>query len=269
MKKEFIFNYESCKIHFKLVDNKLFVNATDLAKGASRINNVSYDVLKPSRWINKLQKEDFDDLILTSCGKFGGGGETFISEYLVLSYLNWIGNSKLYNWVIDQLINIQLSLMNSKELKNNKLSNIITKEDLLIRSWRKLKSFYNIVKLISFTDSMIEFNENYLEVKYLVLASVDPINKINTKEENRTVKTYLMKDSNTGYTKIGKAINPKFRESTLQSEKPTISLFAICEENIETELHKRFENKRIRGEWFNLNDMEIESIIEDYSFRKI
>ena len=64
-----------------------------------------------------------------------------------------------------------------------------------------------------------------------------------------------MKYSNTGLTKIGKAINPKQRERTLlQSEKPTISLFAICENNVELKLHKEFKDKRIREEWSGLSN---------------
>ena len=82
-------------------------------------------------------------------------------------------------------------------------------------------------------------------------------------------KTYLMKDENTGYTKIGKSINPRIREKTLQSEKPTISLFAICDHNIEKFLHKKFEDKRIRGEWFNLSDDNILDIINEYGFIQV
>ena len=53
-----------------------------------------------------------------------------------------------------------------------------------------------------------------------------------------------MKYSNTGLTKIGKAINPKQRERTLlQSEKPTISLFAICKDNVEIKYIKNLKIK--------------------------
>lgn len=82
-------------------------------------------------------------------------------------------------------------------------------------------------------------------------------------------KTYLMKVSNTGYTKIGKALNLKFREKTLQSEKPCIILFAVCESLVEHELHVKFKDKRIRGEWFNLDMNDIEEIIDTYGFVKI
>lgn len=49
-----------------------------------------------------------------------------------------------------------------------------------------------------------------------------------------------MKDENTGFTKIGKSIHPKKRERTLQSEKPTISLFKVCDKLVEKELHDYF-----------------------------
>ncbi len=79
-------------------------------------------------------------------------------------------------------------------------------------------------------------------------------------------KTYLMVDRNTGYTKIGKSKDPVFRERTLQSEKPTISLFAICEDNVERALHSLYENKRVRGEWFDLTPNEVSNICDVYKF---
>lgn len=75
-------------------------------------------------------------------------------------------------------------------------------------------------------------------------------------------KTYLMLDSNTNLYKIGKSKDPKFREKTLQSEKPTISLFAVCEKDIESELHNKFSDKRIRGEWFDLNKDDVKWIMD-------
>lgn len=80
-------------------------------------------------------------------------------------------------------------------------------------------------------------------------------------------QTYLMKDENTGYVKIGVSINPKLRERTLQSQKPTISLFATVKGNIERELHKYYSNKKVRGEWFHLTQGDIDTIIKKYSFK--
>lgn len=82
-------------------------------------------------------------------------------------------------------------------------------------------------------------------------------------------KTYLMLDNNTGYVKIGKAINPRVRERTLQSEKPTITLFKICKDNIESVLHMKYSSKRVRGEWFNLTKDDIEWICKEYNFKEV
>jgi len=81
-------------------------------------------------------------------------------------------------------------------------------------------------------------------------------------------KTYIIIDYNTGFYKIGKSINPILREKTLASEKPTIKLVLICEENIENQLHKIFNKKRIRGEWFDLNADDILFLIENHNFKK-
>ena len=83
---------------------------------------------------------------------------------------------------------------------------------------------------------------------------------------------YLMNDTATGYYKIGMSNNPEYRESTLQSEKPTIE--KICHKKypsrriargIEATLHRIFDEKRIRGEWFRLNEKDIWEIKQTLS----
>lgn len=91
--------------------------------------------------------------------------------------------------------------------------------------------------------------------------------KIDSHGNNKSTKcyVYLMKDTANGRYKIGMSKKPEYRERTLQSEKPEITL--ICSKmyssrdearKIEKELHQRFKNNRIRGEWFNLSYSDVE-----------
>ena len=69
-----------------------------------------------------------------------------------------------------------------------------------------------------------------------------------------------MFDANTKYYKIGISNQPKYREKTLQSEKPTIELIkskqfpsrAIASA-LEKALHNTYASNHIRGEWYNLS----------------
>ena len=81
-----------------------------------------------------------------------------------------------------------------------------------------------------------------------------------------------MNDTSNGYYKIGMSNNPEFRESTLQSEKPTI--VKVCHKKypsrkiahaFESALHHVYESKRIRGEWFRLNEKDIWEIKQTLS----
>lgn len=65
---------------------------------------------------------------------------------------------------------------------------------------------------------------------------------------------YLMVNTETGLIKIGRSINPIYRERTLHSQEPSIHLIAIwrCGQEIEKQLHGKFNHKRQRGEWFSL-----------------
>lgn len=78
---------------------------------------------------------------------------------------------------------------------------------------------------------------------------------------------YLMADTSNGFFKIGISNNPQYREHTLQSEKPTIELLAsklypsrTIAEAIEFALHKAFGDKRLRGEWFELSESDVNDI---------
>lgn len=78
---------------------------------------------------------------------------------------------------------------------------------------------------------------------------------------------YLMLNKNNGHYKIGISKSPSYRERTLQSQEPVLDLIfsklykqrsrAVSVEKI---LHSTFSEKRIRGEWFLLNEDDIKKI---------
>jgi len=90
------------------------------------------------------------------------------------------------------------------------------------------------------------------------------IPKLNPKNK----KTYIMVDGN-GFYKIGKSFYPNKREKTLQSESPNIKLIGVCDSDIEQELHDEFNQFRIRGEWFDLNEKQISILFNNYNFAKL
>ena len=80
---------------------------------------------------------------------------------------------------------------------------------------------------------------------------------------------YIMRDNTNGYHKIGISNKPEYREKTLQSEKPSIEMLACKKfptrkiaEAIESALHTAYSQQRVRGEWFNLDDVDVAAIIE-------
>jgi hypothetical protein len=108
----------------------------------------------------------------------------------------------------------------------------------------------------TFTVSVNLLNEEVEEVKKVKAST--------TEVESKETRVYVMIDKNTGFYKIGRSKNPKAREKTLQSEKPTIEmLFNYPGLNIdEKELHFIFIDKRVRGEWFDLSGGDIQKIKE-------
>jgi hypothetical protein len=92
--------------------------------------------------------------------------------------------------------------------------------------------------------------------------------RLRRKEEKMAPKSkrptfvYLMRDERSGFIKIGRAKDPDARERTLQSENPHV-LMVLChpaDASIERELHHKYGDFRVRGEWFRLSIAQIEEI---------
>ena len=81
---------------------------------------------------------------------------------------------------------------------------------------------------------------------------------------------YVIKDASaSGYYKIGRTNNPASRLYRFGVMLPfEVHIIAIinCEDEIllEASLHRQFTNKRINGEWFNLDGIDISWIVEHY-----
>lgn len=142
-------------------------------------------------------------------------------------------------------------------------------ESFFYKIWEECKDFiYNDItedeEFVSFKSIGDGFELVYLAEKFISYG-------INKKPKKEKKFVYLMIDKNTNYTKIGLANNPKYRERTLQSEKPTIELLYkfIGTWDNEKFLHDHFKKKRIRGEWFNLNNEDIEFVKSYFESAKI
>jgi hypothetical protein len=83
----------------------------------------------------------------------------------------------------------------------------------------------------------------------------------NRKRKDKT-NIYLMEDGHTGFIKIGRSKNPSTRERTLQAQVPLLRMMWTCSgiNSDEKILHDMFAKKRLRGEWFDLNESDVEYI---------
>jgi hypothetical protein len=72
---------------------------------------------------------------------------------------------------------------------------------------------------------------------------------------------YLFRHQN-GLTKIGYSKDPHRREKTIQAEDPRVHMLATRPGSSDQErrLHKIFADKRVRGEWFDLNETDVERL---------
>ena len=80
----------------------------------------------------------------------------------------------------------------------------------------------------------------------------------NIGNDKSLIKTYLIYDGR--YYKIGISTRPEKRLSSIKSLNPSAQIIHLINSNVETELHNRYRYKRIHGEWFDLNNRDVDLI---------
>lgn len=174
--------------------------------------------------------------------------KTFESKVLIAeSELNLFQNSNLLGWKISlkkqnhEILGGEKGVY-SYERKAN--LNIVIRE--FAKKYNELvrKELPDYSPLISRDDSKITNSDNRID--------------------NEECFVYLMIDITNQFYKIGISSNPEWREKTLQSEKPSIELIAYKKfvsrriaKSLEKALHETYREKRIRGEWFRLDESDV------------
>jgi hypothetical protein len=72
--------------------------------------------------------------------------------------------------------------------------------------------------------------------------------------------TYIIKTVD--LYKIGRAVDPHKRIQSFECGNPYIEIVKIMKGNHESYLHRKFSDKRVKGEWFRLTDEDIATIQE-------
>jgi hypothetical protein len=114
-------------------------------------------------------------------------------------------------------------------------------------------------------EQRIDLFKTILELKTKkqdVIDSVDTFDaiKINPKTESENSVCYIIKNKRNDLYKIGYSKDPKNREKTLQSEEPEIETIKIFKNNWESVLHEKYKEQRVRGEWFDLSNIQVKYI---------
>jgi len=107
-----------------------------------------------------------------------------------------------------------------------------------------------IRRYISYINYLIKFKENPIGVC------------LSKRGRGKETNIYLMVDHACGMHKIGRSKNIIQREKTLGARIPKIECLFSFKGHVEDEkkLHSHFKAKRGRGEWFDLNDEDINYI---------
>lgn len=128
--------------------------------------------------------------------------------------------------------------------------------EVIIQKLNKTLEFYKKHK-----DQIDIKNEQWLIDEYIKNNELRQAEKKH-KEKKQQTNIYVMKDNHTGHYKIGRSKNPVKREATLLSQKSSIELLFFFEGTINQEkmLHEIFQDKWVRGEWFELTEEDLQSI---------
>lgn len=109
-----------------------------------------------------------------------------------------------------------------------------------------------------FIPKVMEFEPKYRLSKFLLCISC--IDLKNSKKQNYT---YIGTDSSGAY-KIGRTSDLMQREKGIKTGNHSYRTVIFIKDDFEKELHDKFSDKRIRGEWFDLSDKDLKFITSNY-----
>lgn len=135
--------------------------------------------------------------------------------------------------------------------------------DLMQQSMGKIKSvlstFHHYPYIVRTADSM--HNLLYYYMAYMVIPCISGAQIEISRAKD--VSTYFFKNPTTGLIKIGKSSDVKTRKQAVQCGSGVeLEVLAIINDDVESDLHKRFSECREHGEWFRDTDGLITACIE-------
>lgn len=216
----------------------------------------------------------------------------FISKELMLSKNDIVSFIFEDNKIIDFLLNVNsFKIPGSSAEKHFENKVLITDEELKYFEEHSLLKWKIIIKKDNreiiggnvgiqayeakqnLQIAIRKFAKEYRELirieipNYVPLLQRDTLSSTFENIDSEECYVYLMIDTTNNHHKIGISNKPEWREKTLQSEKPTIELIASKKfirrkiaSSFEKALHETYSSKRIRGEWFQLDAIEVNEI---------
>lgn len=84
----------------------------------------------------------------------------------------------------------------------------------------------------------------------------------NNSPETEVIKTYIIRNNTNGLIKIGQSRDVEQRVRSLSTMAGSeLEILCVIDENIESELHRKFSSYRTTGEWFDDRDEQIMTYI--------
>ena len=179
---------------------------------------------------------------------------------------DWLGGTMTFDRHIKgAYLDLLMCQFNSGRMSLSDIKNVLGDTDFTNHWETKLKKkfiqdenglFYNR----KLEDETIK-RKNYTESR----------RKSRLKSDEDSVRIYIVRDNVRKTYKIGSSVNPTRRYNELSNQANPAIMFEgqgnrdleliwysdVCERKEELKIHKHFDNKRIAGEWFSLNDADI------------
>lgn len=85
------------------------------------------------------------------------------------------------------------------------------------------------------------------------------------KRKERKYITFVMQDSQTKLYKIAKAENIEKRFKVLHASNPNLTIKAVINDNVKSQMLKEFESMATGEDWLKVNDEDMEKVINKFA----